>query len=99
MIGAGEVYLAVSWRGRSFVPKSVCRQFAIHQVVHYFVPKGGLARQFSFPKGLDHEEVNWRVKRETNAMALDGGFFFACEDFGRIFDHSFPACAFFLNGH
>ena len=22
-----------------------------------------------------------------------GSFFLACEDFGRIFDHSFPACA------
>ena len=28
-----------------------------------------------------------------------GGFFLACEDFLRMFDHSFPACAFFfLNG-
>ena len=25
-----------------------------------------------------------------------GGFFLACEDFGRMFDHSFPACAFFF---
>ena len=24
-----------------------------------------------------------------------GGFFLACEDFGRMFDHSFPACTFF----
>ena len=24
-----------------------------------------------------------------------GGFFLACEDFGRMFDHSFPVCAFF----
>ena len=23
-------------------------------------------------------------------------FFLACEDFGRMFDHSFPACAFFF---
>ena len=23
-----------------------------------------------------------------------GGFFLDCEDFGRMFDHSFPACAF-----
>ena len=23
------------------------------------------------------------------------GLFLACEDFGRMFDHSFPACAFF----
>ena len=25
-----------------------------------------------------------------------GGFFLACEDLGRLFDHSFPACAFFF---
>ena len=25
-----------------------------------------------------------------------GGFFLACEDFGRMFDHSFPACALFF---
>ena len=24
-----------------------------------------------------------------------GGFFLACEDFGRMFDNSFPACALF----
>ena len=24
------------------------------------------------------------------------GFFFACEDFGRMFNHSFTACAFFV---
>ena len=28
------------------------------------------------------------------AGLVNGGFFLACEDFGRIFDHSFPACAF-----
>ena len=26
---------------------------------------------------------------------LKAFFFFACEDFGKMFDHSFPACAFF----
>ena len=26
------------------------------------------------------------------------GFFLACEDFERMFDHSFPACASFLSG-
>ena len=25
-----------------------------------------------------------------------GSFFLACEDFGRMFNHSFPICAFFL---
>ena len=25
-----------------------------------------------------------------------GGFFLACEDFARMFDNSFPACAFFF---
>ena len=25
-----------------------------------------------------------------------GGFFLACEDFGRMFDNSFSACAFFF---
>ena len=27
---------------------------------------------------------------------LGGGFFLACEDFGRMFDHSFPVCTFFF---
>ena len=28
---------------------------------------------------------------------VDGGrFFLTCKDFGRMFDNSFPACAFFL---
>ena len=26
-----------------------------------------------------------------------GGLFLVCEDFGRMFDNSFPACAFFLS--
>ena len=25
-----------------------------------------------------------------------GGFYLACEDFGRKFDHSFPACVFLI---
>ena len=29
-------------------------------------------------------------------MGEGGGFFLACEDFGRMFDNSFPACAFFF---
>ena len=27
-----------------------------------------------------------------------GGFVLACDDFGRMFDNSFPACAFFFLG-
>ena len=26
----------------------------------------------------------------------DGGVFLTCEDFGKMFNHSFPACTFFL---
>ena len=29
-------------------------------------------------------------------MVGGGGFFLACKDFGRMFDNSFPACAFFF---
>ena len=29
----------------------------------------------------------------TQQPVCVGGFFLACEDFGRVFDHSFPACA------
>ena len=29
-------------------------------------------------------------------MQKDGGLIFTCKDFGRLFDHSFPACAFFF---
>ena len=31
-----------------------------------------------------------------NLKVHDGGFFLACEDLGRMFHHSFPACAFFF---
>ena len=34
--------------------------------------------------------------RDTATIWCGGCFFFACEDFGRQFDHSFPACAVFL---
>ena len=29
-------------------------------------------------------------------IAGGGGFFLACEDFGRMFDHSFSVCTFFF---
>ena len=29
-------------------------------------------------------------------MVGGGGFFLVCKDFGRMFDNSFPACAFFF---
>ena len=40
----------------------------------------------------------WGESDRTNRTqyAMGSGFFFACEDFGRMFDHSFPACAFFF---
>ena len=34
--------------------------------------------------------------REYLVYGGGGGFFLACEDFGRMFDNSFPACAVFL---
>ena len=36
------------------------------------------------------------VKMASLAPGSYGGFFFACEDFERMFDHSVPACAFFF---
>ena len=37
-----------------------------------------------------------RQKSERQFLAAGGGaFFLASEDFGRMFDYSFPACAFF----
>ena len=36
--------------------------------------------------GLGRIQRNW----------MGGFFFLACEDFGRMFDHSFPACSFFF---
>ena len=39
------------------------------------------------------------VSRVFTLCATGGrGFFLACEDFGRMFDNSFPACTFFLGG-
>ena len=35
------------------------------------------------------------VMELTGGARGGGGFFLVWEDFGRIFDHSFPACAFF----
>ena len=32
----------------------------------------------------------------VNIVDGGGSFFLACEEFGRMFDHSFLACAFFL---
>ena len=32
-------------------------------------------------------------KRSSGSEDGDGGFFLACVDFGRTFDHSFPTCA------
>ena len=36
------------------------------------------------------------LKPEDWAAAGGGGFFLACEDFGRMFGNSFPASAFFF---
>ena len=47
----------------------------------------------SFDEFFWHPDEIFTVKR-----TLHGGFFLACEGFGRMFDHSFPACAFFLIG-
>ena len=35
-------------------------------------------------------------KHIRNVITCGGGFFLACQDFGRMFDNSFPACAFFF---
>ena len=43
----------------------------------------------SFDEFFWHPDEIFTVKR-----TLHGGFFLACEGFGRMFDHSFPACAF-----
>ena len=36
---------------------------------------------------------NWPLARKQLRLQSGGGFFLACEDFGRMFDNSFPACA------
>ena len=38
----------------------------------------------------------FRVSVYKTNYSVSGGFFLACEDFGRVFDHSFPAYDFFL---
>ena len=37
-----------------------------------------------------------KIKRTTAVHNVVVGFFLACEDFGRMFDNSSPACAFFF---
>ena len=41
---------------------------------------------------------NTTVEKLTTASTTGGGggFFLACKDFGRMFDHSFTACAFYF---
>ena len=36
------------------------------------------------------------IQKIFRGIGGGGGFFLACEDFGRMFDHSVPACACFL---
>ena len=37
------------------------------------------------------------IWQEEQGKAIGGGLFFAYEDFGRMFDHSFWACAFHIH--
>ena len=41
--------------------------------------------------------TKYETKPPVKQTAYCGGFLLACEDFGRMFDHLFPACAFFLS--
>ena len=49
----------------------------------------------SFPKGIYKTWGNGGGGGGGGGGSGGGGFFLACEDFGRMFDHSFPACVFF----
>ena len=39
------------------------------------------------------EEGGEEKRRKIGKVNGGGGFFLVCEDFGRMFDHSFPACS------
>ena len=39
---------------------------------------------------------NTNVNLDKTTMLISGCFFLACEDFGTMFDYSFPSCAFFF---
>ena len=49
----------------------------------------------SFPKGIYKTWGNGGGGGGGSSGG-GGGSFPACEDFGRMFDHSFPACGFFV---
>ena len=52
--------------------------------------EGTLISALAFPT------TGHRGKEDKDDNDDDGGFFLAREDFGRTFDHSFPACTFFF---
>ena len=45
---------------------------------------------------MSYRQVNHRGCISAKRRGGGGGFFLACEDLGRMFDNSFPACAFFF---
>ena len=45
---------------------------------------------------LDIRATNAGLVHDVTEVDRTGGFFLACEDFGRMFDNLFPACAFFF---
>ena len=36
-----------------------------------------------------------KEQKIAHTVSYNGGSFLSCDDFGRLYDHSFPACAFF----
>ena len=53
-------------------------------------PDKGLLRKLTFCFSADQ----WQAR--ANGGSGGGGFFLAGEDFGRMFNHSFPVCIFFF---
>ena len=57
---------------------------------------GGMWRIFFFrAQRYCLKLISTELKRNELINRNGGGFFLACEDFGRMFNNSFPACAFF----
>ena len=58
----------------------------------------------SLSSEIDDHRLNTSVSKEDGggregvviSWIFVAGFFLACDDFGRMFDNSFPACAFLL---
>ena len=71
---------------------------SIHTEVdtYYLMSEGSLHIDYIHIFDDRGQRTHKRSYTSSDARVVVVAFFLACEDFGRMFDHSFPACAVFL---